>query len=326
MTPESIPQIILDTDPGGDDIFALLWLLSLVKQGLADLVAVTATEGNVAVQKTFSNASQVLSFMGFSAIEIGRGVPIASHSGADAGHIHGADGMGNLSQTLPPSIHRFETARDADQLIVDRLNATPGETTIVAIGPLTNLAAAELRQPGILKKAREIVIMAGAFQCGGNVTPQAEFNVWLNPIAAQVVFDSRNDIVVLPLDVTRHLIFTQDMAQAVTQTNRNGKTAHFLAALCEFMISTALQYRETGGNPGFLVHDAVTIAYLFYPETLILSRSQVQVETQGEWTKGQTLIDRRHRPKSNANAWVAQEIDAIGFFTSLIEDLKYLIG
>jgi inosine-uridine nucleoside N-ribohydrolase len=325
MTPKWIPKIILDTDPGGDDIFALFWLLSLVKQGLAELVAITATEGNVAAQKTFLNASQVLDLMGFSAIEIGRGVPIASHSGADAGHIHGADGMGNLSQTLPAPTHQVETARDADQLIVDRLNTAPSEITIVAIGPLTNLAAAELRQPGILKKAREIVIMAGAFQCTGNVTPQAEFNVWLNPTAAQVVFDSRNDTVVLPLDVTRHLVFTQDMVQAVTQAHPNGKMAHFLTALCQFMISTALQYRETGGSPGFLVHDAATIAYLFYPETLMLSRSQVQIETTGEWTKGQTLIDRRHRPKSNANAWVAQQVDAIGFFTSLIEDLKYLI-
>lgn len=324
MTPKSIPKIILDTDPGGDDIFALLWLLSLVKQGLADLVAVTAAEGNVAAQNTFANASQVLSLMGCSDIEVGRGVPIVSHSGVNAGHIHGVDGMGNLSQTLPPPTHQVETAQAADQVIIDRLNAAPDEITIVAIGPLTNLAAAELRQPGILKKAREIVMMAGAFQCPGNVTPHAEFNVWLNPTAAQVVFDSRNDIVVLPLDVTRHLRFTQDMAQSVIQTNSN-RIATFLAALCQFMIRTALQHREAGGNPGFLVHDAAAIAYLFYPETLTLCRAQVRVETQGEWTKGQTLIDQRHQPKGSANAWVAQQVDAIGFFTSFIEDLKFLM-
>lgn len=87
------------------------------------------------------------------------------------------------------------------------------------LGPLTNLAAAETKSPGILKKAKEIVIMGGAFFCFGNVTPHAEFNIWFNAEAAQTVFDSRSDIVVMPLDVTRHLIFTREMTQAVTQVN-----------------------------------------------------------------------------------------------------------
>lgn len=325
MIPQSTPRIILDTDPGGDDILAFLWLLSLVKQGFADLVAVTSAAGNVAAQKTFSSASQILSLTGFSTIEVGRGVPIQQGHDADARHIHGADGMGNLSQTLPSPMHQFEEARNADELIVDKLNAAPGEITIVAIGPLTNLAAAEAMQPGILKKAKEVVIMAGAFQCPGNVTPHAEFNVWFNAEAAQVVFASREDIVVLPLDVTRHLIFTRDMAQAVTRTNPNGKLAQFLVALCEFMIGTALQYRETGGIPGFLVHDAATLGYLFYPETLMLRRAHVRVETKGAWTRGQTLIDNRHVPKVSPNAWVVLQFDETGFFTSFVEDLKHLI-
>ena len=318
------PQIILDTDPGGDDIFAFLWLLSLVKQKLADLVAVTSVDGNVAARKTFSSASQILGLTGFSNIELGRGVPVKENPGEDAGHIHGADGMGNLSQILPLATHQFEKARYADEIIVDKLNAAPGDITILAIGPLTNLAAAEAKQPGILKKAKEIVMMAGTFQCPGNATPNAEFNVWFNAEAAQVVFNSRDDIVVMPLDVTRHLIFTRDMAAAVTQTNPNGQLAQFLGALCEFMIGTALQYRQTAGIPGFLVHDAAVLGYLFYPETLLLRRANVRVETKGEWTRGQTLIDDRHSAKVGANAWIALQIDETGFFTSFVEDLKYL--
>jgi inosine-uridine nucleoside N-ribohydrolase len=325
MTTHSTHKIILDTDPGGDDIFAFLWLLSLVKQGLADLVAVTSADGNVAAKKTFSSASQILALTGFSNVEVGRGVTIKQDPGEDAAHIHGADGMGNLSQTILSPTHRFEEARYADELIVNHLNAAPGEMTIVAIAPLTNLAAAEAKQPGILKKAKEIVIMGGAFESPGNITPQAEFNIWFNPEAAQVVFDSRDDIVVLPLDVTRRLILTRDMTQAVTRTHPDGKIAQFLIALCEFMISTALQYRETQGIPGFLVHDAATLGYLFYPETLLLRRASVQVETKGEWTRGKTLIDRRHAPKANPNAWVALQVDQTGFFTSFVEDLAYLI-
>ncbi len=232
--------------------------------------------------------------------------------------------MGNLSHTLPPATHAIEDAPYSDELLIDELNGVPGEITIIAIRPLTNLAAAETKSPGILKKAKEIVIMGGAFFCPGNVTPHAEFNIWFNAEAAQIVFDSRDDIVVMPLDVTTHLIFTRDMTQAVTQANPESKLSRFLTELCEFMIGTALGYRETVGISGLLVHDAATLGYLFYPETLMLTRAKVRVETKGEWTLGQTLIDRRLAPKTGANAWVALQVDEGKFFTSFVEDLKQL--
>ncbi|NEQ98221.1 MAG: nucleoside hydrolase [Cyanothece sp. SIO2G6] len=318
-------KIILDTDPGGDDIFAFLWLLSLVKQKLVDLVAITATEGNVTARKTFANSCQVLQLAGFSNIPVGRAVSLPSDSGEGAEHIHGEDGMGNLSQTLPPSDQDFDTAQPADDLLIERLNADPGNITLIAIGPLTNLAAAEAKQPGILQKAKEIVVMGGAFQCRGNITPVAEFNIWFNPKAAQTVFDSRDDIVVLPLDVTRQLVFTPTMAGAVTQQNPSSQLAQFVVKLCQFMVGTTLKYRETAGVPGFLVHDAVTIGYLFYSETLMLRRAKVQVEALGDCTRGQTLIDERHKAKPAANAWVALQVDVPNFFTNFAEDLKYLI-
>ncbi|MBD2021217.1 nucleoside hydrolase [Leptolyngbya sp. FACHB-36] len=326
MTQTNTAKIILDTDPGGDDIFAFLWLLSLVKQNLGELVAVTSAAGNVSAQKTFSSASQILNLGGLHHVEVGRGVPLKAAAEEDAAHIHGADGMGNLSTTLPAATRSYETARYSDELIIDKLNAAPGEITLVAIGPLTNLAAAEERQPGILRKAKEVVLMAGAFQRPGNVTPHAEFNVWFNPEAAQTVFASRNDLVVMPLDVTTQLIFTREMAQAVSQVNSESRLSKFLVSLCEFMIGTALGYRETGGINGFLVHDAATLGYLFYPETLMLKRARVRIETKGEWTRGQTLTDDRRAAKTGANAWVALRIDEANFFTSFIEDLKYLIS
>ncbi len=318
------PKIILDTDPGGDDIFALLWLQGLVKQGLAELIAITTTAGNVSAQRTFSSASQILDLGGLSQIEVGRGVPIQSETIEDAAHIHGNDGMGNLSTTLPAPSQNYETARYADDILIEKLQAMPGKITIAAIGPLTNLAAAAAKSPGILKLAKEIVVMGGAFSCPGNVTPYAEFNIWFNPVAAATVFASRDDIVLLPLDVTRQLIFTREMVQTVVQSNPHSVISQFLSALCEFMIGTALNYRETSGIPGFLVHDAATLGYLFYPETLQFRRAQVQVETKGEWTYGQTGIDRRHSAKPDANAWVAVESDRPAFFTSFLADLKTL--
>lgn len=325
MKPQSIPKIILDTDPGGDDIFAFLWLLSLVKKGLAELVAVTAVGGNVAANRTFLSASQVLNLIGFESIEVGRGVRMNVEPSENAAHIHGDDGMGNLSHTLPEATHSIEAARSSDQIIVEHLNASPGEITLIAIGPLTNLAAAEQQSPGILKKAREIVIMGGAFHCPGNATPQAEFNIWFNPEAAALVFNSREDIVVMPLDVTTRLILTSEMTRSIVQLNANSKVCQFLTQLCDFMVGTALGFRETAQVLGFLVHDAATLGYLFYPETMLLQRAKVRIETKGEWTRGQTLIDHRKTPQHEANAWIAQQVNAIDFFTHFIEDLKDLV-
>ncbi len=322
--PTNVPKIILDTDPGGDDIFALMWLQSLVKQGLAELIAVTTAGGNVSVNQTFSSASQILNLGGLPDVEVGRGVAI-ERSPEDASHIHGSDGMGNLSNQLPSPVHTYETARFSDQILIEKLSTMPGEITILTIAPLTNLAAAEEKHPGILKQAKEIIIMGGAFHCPGNVTPHAEFNLWFNPKATEIVLNSRNDLVITPLDVTRQLIFTREMMNSIAATHPDSKLAQFLTDLCEFMITTALQYRETNGASGFLVHDAATLSYLFYPETMLYRRAHVQIETQGQWTRGQTLIDDRSSAKQSANAWIATQIDAARFFTSLIEDFKFLI-
>jgi purine nucleosidase len=319
------PKIILDTDPGGDDAIALLWLQSLVRQGLADLIAVTTVAGNVSAQRTFANASQLLSLGGCPDVPVGRGVALA---GEDAAHIHGTDGMGGLSALLPAPSQEYETAPNSDDLLIAALEENPGEVSLVAIAPLTNLAAAETKRPGILKKAKEIVLMAGAFHTRGNVTPQAEFNIFFNPSAAQTVFQSRADLVVLPLDITHRLIFTPAMMQQVCSAQPTSDLAsdlaQFLTSLGKFMTHTALCYRETGNVPGFLVHDAAAIAYLFYPETLLFRRAQVHIETQGQYTLGKTVVDDRHSAKPAANAWVALQVDELNFFASLIEDLKAL--
>jgi len=230
--------------------------------------------------------------------------------------------MGNLAASLPIATHGFETARFADEILIDRLNAAPGEITLVAISPLTNLASAESKCPGILQKAKELVIMGGAFHCGGNVTPQAEFNVWFNPAAAAIVIQSRDETVILPLDVTTRLRFTPQMVDRITGTLTPSRFATFLTNLCAFMVSTALNYRETQGIPAFLVHDAAAIAYLFYPELFQFTRATVQIETQGTWTRGQTLIGDRRIAHRDANSWVALQVDTALFFTHLIEDLK----
>ncbi|MGK7929286.1 MAG: nucleoside hydrolase [Spirulina sp.] len=327
MTPDRTPvKLILDTDPGGDDIFALFWIQSLVKQGFADLVAVTTAEGNVPAEYTFNAACQILELGDLEHVPVGRGVRVPHKYFTDASHIHGPDGMGNLSRTLPEVRQNFADAIASDDLIIEKLKEEPGAITLIAIAPLNNLAAAEAKSPGILTLAREIIIMGGAFQMQGNVTPYAEFNMAFNPQAAERVLDSRNDLVILPLDVTRQLVFTRNMMEQILRVNPQGQLTQFMKELAEFLTQTSLQYRETKGEFGFLVHDALTLAYLFYPETLQFSRARVRVETKGEFTQGQTLMDRRHAIKETANAWVAIDVDVLGFFTCFLEDLKTLVG
>lgn len=321
-------KIILDTDPGGDDSFAFLWLQSLAQQGWAEIVAVTSVDGNVRAEYTFAAACKLLGLGGFASVEVGRGVLGGSVDGGveDAGAIHGADGMGNLAHTLPPPHQPYETARYADDLLIEKLQQAPGAITIVAIGPLTNLAAAEGKVPGVLQLAKEIVIMGGAFDAPGNMTPEAEFNIAYDAEAAQLVFQRCNNLVVIPLDVTRRLIFTDEMAQRIAAVKPESSIAQLIVALCQFMVSTALSFRETQGEFGFLVHDAATLAYLFYPETLRFRRAQVEIEIQGEWTRGKTLIDKRHQAKAGANAWVAIDVDSINLLAVMIEDLKQLVA
>lgn len=319
------PKIILDTDPGGDDSFALLWLQSLAKQGLAEIVAVTASAGNVNARNTFLGASKLLLAGGFESIEVGRGVGQAGTEIEDAAHIHGADGMGNLSHTLPEVSQSYDAARSSDEVLIEKLKQMPGEITILAIAPLTNLAAAEQKSPGILKNAKEIVIMGGAFQTWGNVTPEAEFNIAFDPEAADIVFNSRDDLVVIPLDVTHRLVFTTDMAKQISQVNPEHQISQFIVPLCEFMATTALAYRETQGISGFLVHDAATLAYVFYPEMMQFQRARVEIEMQGTWTRGKTLFDRRHGAKRSANAWVALQTSNVDLLAVMIEDLKKLV-
>lgn len=317
--------IILDTDPGGDDLFALFWLLSLVRQGVADLVAITTAAGNVSAQRTFTNASQVLRLLRQETIAIGRGTDPET-TAEDAAHIHGKDGMGNLSTTLPAASHDFAGAPRSADLIIDHLSAHPGDITLVAVAPLTNLAAAETQCPGILQKAREIVIMGGAIRCPGNVTPQAEFNIWFDPAAATTVFQSQANITLLTLDVTHQLRLTPAMVQAVVANNPFEPRSQFLTQLCEFMVRTALGYRETSGLPAFLVHDAAAIGQVFYPELFSFKRVAVQVETQGQWTKGQTVVGDRRFATPHLNAWVALEVDEVQFFTNFLADLRSLMA
>src|SRR6185437_15919771 len=192
-----MPRIILDTDPGIDDALALVLALDSPE---VQLEAITTVHGNVPVEMTTRNALGLLEVAGRSDVPVARGSaqPLV-RAPVDAKYVHGPTGLGTLALPEPQTSVVTQSAAD---LIIERVQAAPGEVTLVPIGPLTNLALALRREPAIASQVREVVIMGGALRVPGNVTPAAEFNIYADPHAAQVVFKAGWPIRLVALDVT----------------------------------------------------------------------------------------------------------------------------
>lgn len=164
--------------------------------------------------------------------------------------------------------------------------------------------------------------MGGAFFVPGNVSPVAEFNVWYDPLAAKVMYESGATIVAAPLDITTKSLFGMDDLKPILAHVNHPIHREFLTKLTEFTIGTNMMFRETHYRRGFFVHDAHTIGFLLYPHLYKGSFYHVQVETKGEYTSGQTVVDIRNHPKSNTNAFVITDVDTIGFLEAMTEDFK----
>lgn len=318
---KSLPFMI-DCDPGADDVFALLWSLVLHNKRATplQLKAISSVGGNVSADHTYANVLRMLEFTGTQGIPVGKDLrPVMSSS--DASHIHGEDGIGWLSNFLPPVTLPSETIDSVD-LIIKTIKEYPG-LTILATGPLTNLAAAERREPGILNQCQYIVAMGGASKVGGNVTPVAEFNIWYDAASADEVVKSCNNLILIPLDVTTSFIYSPEETEAIVwQVNESNK-AQFLKELTQFTINSNRKFRETQYKNGFFVHDAHTIGFLAYPHLYKWSFVDLSVETVGEHTRGQTVVDRRNHPRSNINkTLLITDVDKNGILEAMTEDLK----
>jgi inosine-uridine nucleoside N-ribohydrolase len=207
---KSLP-ILIDCDPGADDTFALLRALILHSKdnNPLQIKAITTSGGNVSADKTYLNAHRMSQFVKATNIPIGKDLRPVKSSG-DASHIHGNDGIGNLSYLLadPKKLLNFPADPfNSVDLIIETIKNNPG-LTILATGPMTNLAAAEQQESGILNQCNSIIAMGGANKVGGNVTPVAEFNVWYDAPAAQYVSDHCDNLVMIPLDVTTSFVYS----------------------------------------------------------------------------------------------------------------------
>ena len=308
-------RIIIDTDPGQDDAIAILLALGSPE---LEVVGITAVAGNVPLALTEKNARKICELAGRPDIKVYPGAvrPLVRRP-VTAEHVHGKTGLDGPS--LPEPTMPLQEQHAVDFIVETVMNEESGSITLCPLGPLTNIALALNREPRIAPRIREIVLMGGGFFEGGNVTPTAEFNIYVDPHAADVVFRSGIPIVVMPLDVTHKALTTAKRVQAFRALG--SKVGEAAAALLDFFERFDEEKYGTDGGP---LHDPCVIAYLLRPELFNGRQCNVAVEIASELTMGMTVVDWwgvTDRPK---NALVMRDIDADGFFALLTERLGRL--
>jgi inosine-uridine nucleoside N-ribohydrolase len=316
-------KIILDCDPGIDDALAIAFVAGCPD---LELVGLTSVAGNVGLPLTTSNAQRVAEFVGLTSTPVtpGAAAPLLREP-IDARLVHGESGLGGAR--LPDPVARPAGGHAVDYLI-DTIAADPGEITLVATGPLTNIALAVHRQPRLVTQVRDFVIMGGSAG-RGNVTPAAEFNIAADPEAAAIVFRAGWTVTMVGLDVT-----LQARATAAVRDRMRP-----LGPLASMLLLPALERYASDADPlaaappaegqeppgadgpdglGPAVHDVMAVAHVAAPALLGCVPARVEVETAGRWTAGMTVTDFRAAP-GERNALVATAIDVHGFWDLVLD-------
>lgn len=304
MTTQAFP-VILDGDPGHDD--AIAWMLASASPRM-DIRAVTSVCGNQTIEKTTYNAMRVMTLYGLTRpIAAGRPAPLLAQP-INAPSVHGQSGLDG--PRLPEPTMQLSPL-SAVELMAKTLRDSAVPVSIVATGPLTNVASLLLAHPELKSKIARISLMGGGL-AHGNWTPAAEFNILADPEAADIVFRSGVPLLMSGLDVTeKALIYPADFSRVRAVGNR---VARVVADWLEFFYGF---HRELG-YPGAPVHDAVAVVALLHPELLQSKSMYVEIETKGEYCRGATV----GHPCAEANALVQLDIDRDGFAALLVEAVK----
>jgi purine nucleosidase len=309
-------KIIIDTDPGQDDAVAIL--LAFGSREELDVQAIVTVAGNVPLARTEINARKVCELAGRSDVPVYAGCsrPMA-RALVTAEHVHGQTGLDG--PVLPEPVTPLQKQHGVDYLI-EALRAAPaGEITLCTLGPLTNIGMALVKAPDIAPKVKELVMMGGAYFEVGNITPAAEFNIYVDPQAADVVMRSGIPIVIQSLDVTHQVLSTKARIDKIRALgNRCGKA---VAEMLSFSERFDLQKYGSDGAP---LHDPTVTAYLLKPELFKGRQINVEIETSSALTMGMTVADWWHVTDRPKNALFIQDVDADGFYALLTERLARL--
>jgi purine nucleosidase len=295
-------KIILDCDPGIDDALAIVYAAGCAE---LNLLGITTVAGNVSLDKTTANALRVSEF-------IGADVPVTPGCAApllrppiSAEHVHGADGL--RGARLPSASARPQPGHASD-FIIETVLGAPGDVTLIAVGPLTNIALALRREPRVAREVQDFVIMGGS-ATRGNVTPAAEFNIACDPEAASIVFSAGWTVTMVGLDVT---------LQALADERVTGRLGA-LGRLADMLLIPCLGgYADGSDDRPPAVHDLCAVAHVARPGLLGCQPARVEVETAGRWTSGMTVTDFR-ASALDRNALVATSIDVPAFWDAVMD-------
>lgn len=312
MKLDSRRKIILDCDPGHDDAIAILLAAASPK---VELLGITTVAGNAELDKTTVNALQVCEMAGLTNTPVARGAaqPLVRPR-ETAPSIHGDSGMDG---PLLPEPTKAVVDEHAVDFIIRHLLHSDGDITLVPTGPLTNIAMAIRKEPAIIPKIREIVVMGGG--TFGNWTPAAEFNIFVDAEAAKIVFESGVPLTMCGLDLTHQAMATEPIRERIRLIGN--PVSDFVVELLDFFMDT---YKNVFGMNGELcapIHDACCVAYCIDPTVFTTRKLHVDIETKGEFTYGMTVVDTLGVTGKPPNVNVAHELDADKFWDMLVDAL-----
>ncbi|WP_421867511.1 nucleoside hydrolase [Pararhizobium sp.] len=309
-------KIIIDTDPGQDDAAAIM--LALGSPGELDVLGITAVAGNVPVALTSRNIRVICELCNRRDVKVYAGAdrPLVRQL-VTAEHVHGKTGLDGPvveEPTMP-----MQTQHAVDFIIETLLSEEVGTVTLCTLGALTNIALALNKAPQIAPRVREIVMMGGGFFEGGNITPAAEFNIYVDPDAADIVFKSGIPIVMMPLDVTHRVLTHKARVEKIKAIGSPAAVA--MAEMLEFFERFDIEKYGSDGGP---LHDPTVIAYVLRPDLFKGRDCNVEIETRSELTVGMTVVDWWQVTGRKHNAKVMREVDDQGFFDLLTERIARL--
>ncbi|MEV0197808.1 nucleoside hydrolase [Nonomuraea sp. NPDC050691] len=295
-------KLLIDCDPGIDDALALA--LAAGSPSL-EIIGITTVGGNVDLSLTTANALALREFLDLGEVPVvpGSRGALLRHE-VRAATVHGSTGLGDA--VLPPATRPAGDGHAVD-FIIEALRAAPGEITLVAIGPLTNIALAVRKEPRVVEWARDFVIMGGSYT-RGNTNPAAEFNMLADPEAAAIVFDAGWTVKMLGLDVTLTALVTTDVLDRMRPLGR----------LADLLVPAATSYGVVTAEGGPAIHDACAVAYVLDPSLFACVPAVVKVETAGRYTSGMTVTDFRPADRQ-ANALVATALDVKRFWDLVLD-------
>lgn len=294
-------RVLLDVDTGVDDALAITLA---VRSPELEVVGITTVSGNVPVVRCTANTLLVLEMLGAPALPVvsGASTPLARPP-LTATKVHGADGLGNVTRAYPSPSRR--AAEGAAEFLLEAIRRFPEELTLIATGPLTNVATAIQRDPATMRRLRGLTVMGGAVRVPGNVGPVTEFNFAVDPEAAAIVLGASLGLTLVPLDVTEQVILRREAL--------DGDGGAFRTFLREMTATTMAFHRKHEGFDGMFLHDPLAVGSVVDPSLVRGQPMHLAIEQHGGMTTGMTVADLRRRSRAAPNASVCTQVDADRF-------------